>query len=312
VILAAALLLQAVSAGDYLTLRNQRLEAAVSPKHGGELASLRVRFRGRWIETLYRALDYSATPGWTGKAPLLWPATGRNSAGGADSYRHNGRRYQMPIHGFARNFPWKIEAHGEMSAAVSFEDTAETRKMYPFGFRLTVEYKLTGSALHAAYTVRAKDALFFSIGNHITFKTPLVDGSDPEQMTFETPSSIEYLKDSGNLPTGERQPRSFAKPVRLGDFKAVPAISLGGYAGDPWMRLTDPAGLSLHLSHRADSLPAPPVLQFNIWGDAKAGYFSPEPWVGIQNSLNLRQGLVILPAGATWKWTFTVTASGSD
>jgi galactose mutarotase-like enzyme len=222
------------------------------------------------------------------------------------SYEHNGRRYHMPIHGFARQMPWKVESRTPASAVLSLADTAESRRLYPFGFRLAVEYRLEGAALHVTYRVKAKDALFFSIGNHITFRTPLVEGSDPLAMTFATPSTLEYLKDAANVPTGAHKPRSFARPVKLGDLKAIPAVSLGGYDGDPWMRLTDPAGPSLHLAHHAQSWPAPPVLQFNVWGDAKAGYFSPEPWVGLQNSLNLRQGVVNLAAGAEWQWSITL------
>src|SRR6478672_2388708 len=52
------------------------VEAAVAPQAGGELSSFRVRFRGKWIELLYHARDYSPNQGFAGKGPVLWPAVG--------------------------------------------------------------------------------------------------------------------------------------------------------------------------------------------------------------------------------------------
>ena len=92
------------------------------------------------------------------------------------------------------------------------------------------------------------------------------------------------------------------KPVPLGTFPSGDAVSLGGYSGDPWVRLFDGSGLMLRILHHADVLPEGPLVRFNIWGDPAAGFFSPEPWVGTQNSLNSRQGLIELEPGATWTW----------
>ena len=54
------------------------VEAGIAPSRGGELSSLRVRYGQELLETLYLGRDYTPRDGWTGKAPLLWPATGRN------------------------------------------------------------------------------------------------------------------------------------------------------------------------------------------------------------------------------------------
>ena len=34
--------------------------------------------------------------------------------------------------------------------------------------------------------------------------------------------------------------------------------------------------------------PDQPVILYNVWGDAAGGFFSPEPWIGLQNSLVLQ------------------------
>ena len=140
------------------------VEAAIAPSEGGELSSLRVRHKGEWIELLYHGRDYTPRESWRGKAPFLWPATGRNFAPSTapvpdtkeGSYEWNGERYPMPIHGFAKDLPWKVESRhaGVDGAAVvlSLSDTHRTRRWYPFGFRLTVEYRLAEGRLAMRYT----------------------------------------------------------------------------------------------------------------------------------------------------------------
>jgi len=70
--------------------------------------------------------------------------------------------------------------------------------------------------------------------------------------------------------------------------------------------LRDPKGVTIRISHTATSIPEEPVILFNIWGDPAAGFYSPEPWVGLQNSLNLNQGLIRLSPGQEWEWTIRV------
>ena len=276
-------------------------QALISPEHGGELASFRVRYQGAWVETLYRAADYSATTsGWTGRAPWLWPATGRNEP--------------LPQHGFARDLPWKVAGQPEPArVTLTLEDSAETRRLFPHRFRLSAEYSAEPGGVFAirfTVTASAKNTapLPFSAGNHITFRTPLVPGSDPLAMTLTSPSTVEYLK-KDRIPTGATRPRSLSSPVPVRTLGKNEAVSLGGYRGDPWLELHDPAGLTLRLWHHASSVPPPPLVQFNLWGDPAAGYFSPEPWVGLQNAHNSRQGLTSLPPGARWDWVLRIRSS---
>ena len=307
------------------------IEAAIAPSKGGELSGLRIKHEANWLETLQLARDYAPRPGFGGKGPLLWPATGRNFPpdleerrrsgesfdGGA--YEHRGVRRDMPIHGFARDLPWKVEeavaAERFARALLSLRDTEHTREMYPFGFRSTVEYVVRGGGLEVRYVVRADagntEPMFFSIGNHITFVAPLVEGSDPGKMVLKSPSSIEILKTDYGIPTGETRPLSYAEGFDLGNYQPLVATSLTGYpAGeDPYIEYSDPAGLTLRISHRASEIPPDPVILFNVWGDVRSGFFSPEPWVGLQNSLVQKQGLTYLDPGAEFRWSFVVDYS---
>ena len=381
------------------------IEAAIAPAKGGELSGLAVRFvengsKDKWIETLYLARDYSPRQGWTGKAPFLWPATGRNFPedlrkrreagerfdGGA--YNLKDKRYKMPIHGFARDLPWELESAEAGADGARAElwltDNDQTREFYPFGFRLTVEYLLANGRLDISYLIHASnenseammfslgnhitfrtplvegsdpaevvlttpstmeilktgygvptsetrqrshsagvklgdfetaggfadsEAMMFSLGNHITFRTPLVEGSDPAEVVLTTPSTMEILKTGYGVPTSETRQRSHSAGVKLGDFEKLRAVSLTGYPSgeEPYVLLRDPLGLSIRMSHAADDIPKQPVILFNVWGDALGGFISPEPWVGLQNSLVLGKGLTYLEPGEDFRWRIRIT-----
>lgn len=301
---------QAETHGDGLILlRDNRdgLEARIAPQHGGELCSLRYRLGGEWIELLYRACDYTQQEGWRGKAPLLWPATG----GTRGPYTVGGKRYQMPFHGFVQSMPWRADTvqagEGEARALLSVTATEKTREVYPFGWRMSVEYRLREGRLHLVYTAGAAQAnrepMPFSIGNHITFRVPFVAGSDAARMRLETPARGIFLKDADNLPTGKTGVPPFTGATELGKLPVKVPVSLGDYAADPVLVLADPKGLRLRMLHSASRAPAGgPYVQFNLWGDPQGGYYSPEPWVGMQNSHQSRRGLIELRPGEAWTW----------
>jgi galactose mutarotase-like enzyme len=280
-----------------LVIKAAGIEATLNPQKGGEMASLKVLHKGQWVETLYRAMDYSDTPGWTGKAPWLWPATGKGDP--------------LPFHGFARDLPWTVESAtaDSVTLVLSASDATRARK-YPYGFRIDARYNVAPGTLLMRFRVAASkdnpEPMPFTAGNHITFRTPLLEGSDPLRMTFSSPSSIEWMKSNGS-PDGRQRPRSFTSEP-LASLERDSAISLGGYRRDPYMLLEDPGGLSIRIGHTATSVPADPVVRFNVWGDASKGYFSPEPWVGLQDSRRLNQGLVRLEPGRTWEWTIVIEA----
>ncbi|MBL8174115.1 MAG: hypothetical protein JNK48_05560 [Bryobacterales bacterium] len=309
-----------------LTDHEDGVQATLAPSQGGELCGLRFRHNGQWIELLYKACDYTASEGWRGKAPLLWPATGATLAPGeraagqrAGRYQVRGTDYSMPFHGFAQNMPWKADivtaGRNEARALLSLNSTPETRKLYPFDWLLSVEYRLRDGRLFLVYNAGASQQnqgnMFFSIGNHITFRTPFLPGSGAAAMTMETPAGFQLAKDDRNLPTGKTVPNPYTGRVPLSRVPTGAAQSLGGYTSDPVIVLDDPNGLRLRMKHSAERWPAQPLVQFNLWGDAKAGYFSPEPWVGAQNSFHSRIGLVELKPGQAWRWTIEIQPSAT-
>ena len=299
------------------------LRAYVAPAHGADVAGLEVRHAGRWSELLYRGMDYRPTPGWTGKAPILWPAVGRNfppsSGSGRDAdglgWVLHGTRYPMPIHGFARDQPWRIVRHGSCDGSpfvkLSLADSNRTRSMYPFGFALTTEYRIWRNALYIRQAVHASRSnsgpMPFSIGNHLTFRIPLLPGDDPRETTIDTPATEQVITDGSGRPTGQVVSVSYARPRLLSSLKPLTPVSLSGYPqGREWVRLRDRSGFAVVIAHSEDRRPGGIPVLFNLWGDVSQGFFAPEPWVGKQDSLASGDGTIALPPGDTYRWMIEV------
>jgi gluconolactonase len=294
------------------------VEAAVTPSQGGELSSYKVKFKGQWVEMLYHARDYSSTKGFQGKGPVLWPAVGAQyptdttpkESCGTGTYKVAGKSYPMPCHGFARTVPWKevsrvADNHGAR-VTVELADSDATRKYYPFAFHLDANFEIADGHLTVDYVVKSDasntEPMPFSIGNHIAFKLPFLPGTDPAKMLFETQSTVQLLRNTVGVLNGEEKPRSFATPEALGSFDAHVAMPLTGYKSQPFSRLIDPQGMTLRLTQTTSSTLPEPLIRTNAFGGPSVGYFCPEPWFGVQNSLNTGVGSVKLKAGETWTW----------
>jgi len=300
-----------------------RLRAYIAPAHGADVAGLEVRHGGEWVELLYRGMDYRPTDGWTGKAPILWPAVGRNFPYPVGSDRHgtgfgwilHGKVYPIPIHGFARDQAWRIVRRGVCDGSafltLALRDDNQTRGMYPFGFALTTEYRIWRDSLYIRQAVRAdranKEPMPFSIGNHITFRIPLLPGDDPQGIAISTPATQQVITDVSGRPTGQIVRVSYGMPRLLSSLKPLTAVSLSGYsAAQEWVRLKDHSGFAVTVAHSEDRRPAGTPVLFNLWGDAAHGYFAPEPWVGKQNSLVTGDGVMRLAPGDVFRWTIAV------
>ena len=297
-------------------------EAAVAPTEGGELSSYKVTYQGQKVELLYHARDYDNRTGFQGKGPLLWPAVGAQypvdtppkDSCGMGSFMAMGKSYPMMCHGFAKSLPWKEvrRSADSQSARVTLElaSSDATRKFYPYAFRLDATYTLSDGQLTVDYVVLADstnpEAMPFSIGNHIAFNTPLLKGSDPAKMQFETQNTTQILRDAAGLVNGKSKQRSFYEPEELGSFNAQVALPLAGYKSQPFSRLIDPQGMVVRVTQTASTSLPEPLIRVNAYGGPSVGYFCPEPWFGVQNSLNTGVGVVKLAPGQQWRWRLAI------
>lgn len=303
--------------GELLVLGDgEAIEIAVAPSMGGELAGLSFPVAGQLQELLYRAREYSNQPGWRGKAPLLWPATGRSIMPPAelDRYVLGDAVLTMPMHGFARTSAWQLIgmdlAADSAAVTVVLEDSPKSRESYPFGFAISAEYRVSPSALDINYVVSAakdnESAMPFSIGNHITLRLPIVEGSDPAATTFSGNLDTLFVTDDRRRFTGEIVESPFAGAQQVGVLPHRLSVSLGSSDNVPELHVRDASGFGISFAHEITAGTAVEAIDFNLWADLEEGFFSPEPWIGTQNSLNSGAGLVHLAPGDSWHWQIRI------
>ena len=75
---------------------------------------------------------------WDETAPILFPIVGWTEGGA----RVGGRAYPLGLHGFARAMIFAAEALTPTRARFILESSEESLALYPFPFRLCVDYAL--------------------------------------------------------------------------------------------------------------------------------------------------------------------------
>lgn len=143
-----------------------------------EFLKVTVTTAGAQVKSVIRKSDgvehmWQADPAvWGYHAPILFPYTGRVKDG---IITVNGKDYPATTqHGFARTMEHSMALVSPEKIVLSLTDTAETRKSYPYKFRLLSTFTLEGDTLHHTLTVENTDAepISFGIGYHPAFAIP--------------------------------------------------------------------------------------------------------------------------------------------
>lgn len=244
---------------------------------------------------------------WAGRSPLLFPIVG---AVKDDRIKVDGRDYPMSRHGFARNSTFELVDAQASHCTWRLRPSDETRKRYPFAFRLDMTYALDGDrlTLRASVTNEGNGAMPASFGFHPAFRWPLRPGLPREQheVRFEKPEPAPIRQLAGGL-LGAAVP----SPVQ-GD-RLLLADSLFVDDALIWDRLQ-----SRSLTYQG---PAGPVLQLDftgmpylgIWSKPGAGFVCLEPWHGFASpvdfdgELSEKPGIVLVPPGSARNYELSVT-----
>ncbi len=185
-----------------LTSATARVEIAL---HGAELTSFTNLATGR--EYLWQADPAQ----WGRHAPLLFPIVGKLPD---DTYLHNGERYKLPQHGFARDQEFQVIEEKEHSFTLQLMASATSKQTYPFEFELRVRYELRGSLLTVGWHVRnpaaAHQDLLFSIGAHPAFRCPLQPEAGEQfgdyAFHFDHPVTLQRQLLASGLRSGQTAP----------------------------------------------------------------------------------------------------------
>lgn len=182
-------------------IENDIFKVAIRPQ-GGELTSF--YNKATKVEHLWQA-DAAI---WPWHAPNLFPIVG----GLIDNeLLVDGKKYELPRHGFNRTSELLLISADEQSAWFSLPYCEKTLAKYPFKFDFQIHYDLIDDALRITYKVinMEKRPVYFSVGGHPAFNVPFNKGEKYEDyyLEFETTEKLEtHLLSADGLFTGETQP----------------------------------------------------------------------------------------------------------
>lgn len=126
---------------NFITLKSHDLTASIAPDKGGTL----VQLTKDGVDFLYRDGENLRSPERPRcGVPFLFPMFGRLKD---ETYTWEGNTYHMGIHGFGHTSRWEVAENTEESALLVLESSVETRKQYPFGFRVAMAFSLSSEAL---------------------------------------------------------------------------------------------------------------------------------------------------------------------
>jgi galactose mutarotase-like enzyme len=269
-------------------------KAVFIPGRGAICTSLTLPAEGVPRECLYlpETFPYTRPADTYGGWPVLFPICGRLKRNALPGYyRYENQTYCMPIHGFASRLPWQAEAR-ENGILMTLQDTAETRKQYPFGFVLSLFYRFEADTFCCTFTCRntGDTPLPFSIGFHPYL---LIDSDNraATRVHLQPVQQIRYTPDLSDV-TNLVPPGRFPAPIDT--------LNECGFTFDirPSAALEFAPGKMLTLS-----APTPPFRYMHFYTRRDEPFFCMEPWSGLPNALNSMDGPTWLAAGASCQGT---------
>ena len=177
--------------------------------------SVRVSNVGAQLTSLYSQvtdMEYLWQPGyetWPHSSMLLFPNPGRIANGRTII---GNKVYPANMHGFADNMPFAPVEQSETKLVLELKDNEDTRKYYPYAFRLQVEFVLEADMLIQKFRVINDDdkPVYYCLGAHPGFYCPLVLGERAEDysLVFDRPQQLKQLEleENTRLLTGNKIP----------------------------------------------------------------------------------------------------------
>ena len=260
---------------QWIELRKDELRAAICPEKGGLLAQLSLE--GQDFLYLDEENLRSRERPRCG-VPFLVPMFGRLQ----DSrYTWAGNTYPMDIHGFGHTSPWSVVSRSEDEVVLLLESGPETKRQYPFDFRVTLTYRLEFSQLHIGLRIEntGTEPMPYNYGFHPYFLT-----DRPEAVEVEARAEAKVDFSSGNmLPFGHDVVK-----LRIPQGAPEAGAALAGLKSPTCIYVT---GENRMLTMAQDES----FTQLIFWAQAGKPFLCVEPINGSPNGLNTGNYLTLNP-----------------
>lgn len=290
--------------------------ARVVPGQGANVIGFGARVGGKDVETFLQPSDEptAGRPGGYG-APVLFPFPSRIRGGVA---RFRGTTFQIDrgpnqphaIHGLVARRSFQVERLAADSAGAilecSIEADANVLRQFPFPYRFTITYRLTGRSLRVDLRGENRGATTMPLGFgwHPYFRLPLVPGSERAAAIVKVPAKKLWELEPTLVPTGELLPvpadRDFQVarplgPIFLDDVYTDVTRASDGNA----CTLTDPSGLTVSVAAGET------FREWVIYAPPTRPTICLEPYTCPPDAFNLADrgldaGVIVLEPGQSW------------
>ncbi len=292
------------AASHWIALRSPELVVHIDPQ-GAQLSSLR---DSRGCEYLW----HGDPAFWAGRAPILFPVVGALNGG---QYRIGTRRFHLGRHGFARGSLFALLDSSPTTAVFRLQSTADTLAVYPFPFRLDIDYRLEGHTLAiTAFVFNAGDQRMpASLGYHPGFLWPLpnCDRADHYiEFHNEEPAQIRRI-DAQGLLLPERLPTPIVgRRLLLDDALFREDVIILDTFTSRRARLCSANGPRIEVGF-------PAARYLGLWTKPGAPFICIEPWQGITDPAGFageffdKPGIFVVEPGATHSFAMTISIAAA-
>ena len=257
---------------------NKKWYAEISACHGGNITKLQYENKDIFIP-LISEKQLDKNPYIIG-CPILLPAN-RTLAG---EFSFEGKKYNLPINEPENNAHLHGLVHASVFDVVKAQDNKITLEyvnngeIYPFHFKLEVEYVLKNEGLYQYYRIKNIDKinLPFTFALHTSFVEP---------ESFSVPIACCQEKDEHHIPTGNSVPLNSQEKLYTSGSKSKGIVISGSYKSNG--NTADIGDIKYTVSHN-----------FNYWilfnGKGESGFLCVEPQCGAVNGLNTENEKIVL------------------
>ena len=249
---------------------------------------IRVDQLGAELKGLYskeQKREYLWQPGheiWDHSSLILFPNPARICR---DRAIIGGEVYPATMHGFAYKSEFEVESQTGSCLELVLRASEETRRYFPYAFRLHVVFRLEGRVLVQQFRVTTEDEemMYFSLGAHPGFYLPLVLGESGNDyiLHFDRPQNLHQLElqKGTSLLTGKRTmylENSSDIPLRE-DFFNNGSVLLSGMKADCITLKSEKSGHYMKMG--IQNFP-----YMCLWGNPyKNAMICIEPWCGVSD-----------------------------
>lgn len=266
-----------------ITATNGLSQFSVVPALGGKGISLIMPYHNKPKELLYLPDDYweLEDKAWKGGWPFCFPICGRNTCN------------TLPMHGFAAHMHWQVIEKSKDKITLQLSDTLETRKNYPYVFRLTLAYEIKPGQLTCLQTCEnlSDEAMPYYAGFHPYFLTPIQD-KDGIQVDFKAIGRKQYNSELTDI-IGDLPPLML--PKKITDPSLNEQLSL---VIENKTALIYPDGMKVLMEVKGlEREQMFPYVQ--MYTQPTKPFFCIEPWMNFPNALNHKEKLFKLEPKTT-------------